>query len=305
MEYEKEKMDRYDIIFIGHVAAGEIEPFQGEPWSGCGGAPFFGAMAAAPLGKKLLVITRMAEADLACLEPLRSAGIDVYVKPSDETSKMRVIYPSRDVDVRQLFLVKSAGLFRIEDIPFLEPSLIHLGGLSDQEFTLEFVEGLKERGFRLSADMQSFVWQVDQMSRAIHFHDVPQKKEIFNMVDFVKLDAAEAKTLTGTDDLSVAAAILEGWGSHETLITRADGVHARHEGKEYFARFSNRTNKGRTGRGDTFIGAYLARRLECSIKESLEFAASLTSIKIEAEGPFTGTLQEVLERSAPRFHSTI
>jgi hypothetical protein len=56
-------MEQYDIIFINHVAAGEIEPFQGESFFGHGGASFFGAMAAAPLEKKLLVITRMSEAD--------------------------------------------------------------------------------------------------------------------------------------------------------------------------------------------------------------------------------------------------
>jgi hypothetical protein len=108
-----EGMHRYDIVFIGHVAAGQIEPFQGEPEYGYGGASFFGAMAAAPLGKRLLVITRMAQADHTHLEPLRFAGIDVYVQPTDATSRMRVVYPTPDVDERRLFLIASAGFFRI------------------------------------------------------------------------------------------------------------------------------------------------------------------------------------------------
>jgi sugar/nucleoside kinase (ribokinase family) len=292
------KTHRYDIIFIGHVAAGEIEPFHGEPEYTYGGAPFFGAMAAAPLGKRLLVITRMAQADHACLEPLRSAGIDVYVQPAGETSRMRVIYPTTDVDERQLFLIASAGFFRIEEMPPLEPCLVHLGALSDQEFTLDFMEGLKGRGFRLSIDMQSFVWWVDPTSGSIRYRDVPEKREIFRMADCVKLDVNEARWLTGTDDLFTAAEMLEGWGSRETVITRADGVLARGQGKSYFERFCNKGIQGRTGRGDTLIGAYLARRLDCSVQESLRFAAVLTSIKMEAQGPFRGTLAEVLERAS-------
>jgi sugar/nucleoside kinase (ribokinase family) len=291
-----EEMHRYDIIFVGHVAAGEIEPFQGEPEYGYGGASFFGAMAAAPLGKRLLVITRMAQADYACLESLRSAGIDVYVQPAGETSRMRVVYPTADVDERRLFLIASAGFFRIEEMPPVEPCLVHLGGLSDQEFTLDFMKALRERGFRLSVDMQSFVWRVEGTSKKIHYRDVPEKRDIFRMADCVKLDANEARCLTGTDDLLTAAEMLDGWGSRETLITRADGVLARCEGKNYFERFCNRSILGRTGRGDTLIGAYLARRLDCSIRESLRFAAVLTSIKMEAQGPFRGTLAEVLER---------
>ncbi len=291
-----EEMHRYDIIFVGHVAAGAIEHFRGEVEYTYGGAPFFGAMAAAPLGKRLLVVTRMAHADHAGLEPLRSAGIDVYVQPAGETSRMRVIYPTADVDERRLFLITSAGFFRIEEMPPLEPGLVHLGGLSDQEFTLDFMEALKGRGFRLSVDMQSFVWRVDQTSRLIHYGDVPEKRDIFRMADYVKLDVNEAGWLTGTNDPFTAASRLEAWGSRETVITRADGVLARREGKSYFERFCNRNVQGRTGRGDTLIGAYLARRLDCSVQESLRFAAVLTSIKMEARGPFRGTLAEVLER---------
>ncbi|MGD0230683.1 MAG: PfkB family carbohydrate kinase [Syntrophorhabdales bacterium] len=158
------------------------------------------------------------------------------------------------------------------------------------------MKALKGRGFRLSVDMQGFVWRVDRTSGAVHYRDVPEKRDIFRMVDCVKLDVNEARWLTGTDDLFTAAEMLDGWGSRETVITRADGVLARREGKNYFEKFCNRSIQGRTGRGDTLIGAYLARRLDYSVQESLKFAAVLTSIKMEAQGPFRGTLAEVLER---------
>lgn len=156
------------------------------------------------------------------------------------------------------------------------------------------MQELKERGFRLSVDMQGFVRQVDEATRVIRFGDVPKKQAIMGLTDFVKLDVVEAKILTGTDNISEAAAICRDWGSCETLITRSDGVLARSMDKNYFESFFNRSNAGRTGRGDTTFGAYLARRLDYSIKDSLKFAATLASIKMETPGPFNGTLKDVL-----------
>jgi sugar/nucleoside kinase (ribokinase family) len=115
-------------------------------------------------------------------------------------------------------------------------------------------------------------------------------------MDKVKLDIVEAKVLTGTDDLEQAARQFEAWGSPETLVTHAEGVLARVNGTTYYEKFSNRTTVGRTGRGDTTFAAYLARRSDHDVAESLEFAAALVSIKMETPGPFQGTLADVLTR---------
>jgi len=110
------------------------------------------------------------------------------------------------------------------------------------------------------------------------------------------VDIVEATVLTGTDDLEEAAKQFEVWGCPETVITRADGVLARVRGKTYFEKFTNRSTVGRTGRGDTTFAAYLARRKDHDVAESLKFAAALVSIKMETPGPFQGTLAEVLAR---------
>jgi sugar/nucleoside kinase (ribokinase family) len=209
---------------------------------------------------------------------------------------MKVIHPSADVDDREMFQMASAGFFTTSDIPAMDVRQVHLAGITDQEFDLDFVRGMRSRGFRLSADMQSFVRQVDPVTRAISFGDVAAKAELVQLLDMVKLDVVEAKVLTGTDDLDRAAVIFEEWGSPETVITRSDGVLARVDGKSYWAPFSNRSVVGRTGRGDTTFAAYMARRLDHGVDESLKFAAALVSIKMETPGPFGGTLADVLER---------
>jgi sugar/nucleoside kinase (ribokinase family) len=293
-------LDLYDIVFIGHVCFDEVIPYQGVPRTAPGSAVMCGALAAARVGKKVAVVTRMASKDDKILEPMRNNGIDIYVHPSEETTYMKVVHASADVDERQIYQLANAGFFSLEDLPPLATRCVHLAGITDQEFDLDFMHGLKENGYRLSADMQSFVRQVDPITHCISFKDVPDKIKIVNMLDMVKLDVVEAKVLTGTDDLERAALVFESWGCPEVLITRADGVLARVNGKTFYAKFSNKSVVGRTGRGDTTFAAYLARRSEFDVSESLKFAAALVSLKMETPGPFSGTMADVLARMQTR-----
>ena len=289
------EMNRYDIVFIGHLATATIVPFKGVPFAEWGGPAFFGPLAASCLSKKIASVTRIGKGEAELLSPLKTAGIDLFVQDR-EMARIRVVHPNTSVDERQIFLIKRGGYFTIDDMPPLDPCLIHLGGLSDREFPMEFMRTLKARGFRLSVDMQSFLWQVDNQSRIIHLGDIAEKQEILSMVDFAKLDVMEAKALTGTDFIHEQAEMLERWGSSETLITSSEGVLARRKGKSTVVKFTNTSTEGRTGRGDTFSGAYLARRLDHSVEDSLRFSSALTSIKMESTGPFRGSLHDVMER---------
>jgi sugar/nucleoside kinase (ribokinase family) len=293
-------MSCYDIVFMGHLCTATIFPFKGDPFVERGGPAFFGPLAASCLEKRIAAVTRIANSETQLLEPLKTAGIDLYVQPV-ETVQYRVVFPTANVDERQAFLIRGGGHFCIDDLPPIEPCLIHLGGLSIHEFSLEFMRALKKQGFRLSVDMCSFVNNVDEQTRLGYLADVPEKKEILSMVDFVKVDVMEAKALTGTDILRDQADILEDWGSLETVITYSEGALASSKGKTMFAKFTNRSTRGRMGRGDTFSGAYLARRLDHSVEDSLRFAAALTSIKMESLGPFPGSLEDVLKRMDDNF----
>ncbi len=255
-----------------------------------------GAVAAARIGQRVAVVTRMAPADDVILRPLLDLGVETFVIPSPETSYSVVIHPTPNVDERILKLARSAGPFAVSDVPAIATRDLHLAGISDQEFSLDFIRGLKAQGYRLSVDMQSFVRQVDPHTRTIEFRDVPLKKDIVALMSKVKLDVVEARVLTGTDDLEQAARQIEAWGSPETVITHAEGVLARVNGRTYYEKFSNHSTAGRTGRGDTTFAAYLARRGDHDVAESLKFAAALVSIKMETPGPFQGTLADVLTR---------
>jgi sugar/nucleoside kinase (ribokinase family) len=289
-------MNRYDLVFMGHVTIDEICAAEGSARGVPGGAPFFGAFAACWSKKKIAVVTRMAEEDASILEPLKAARIDVYLQPVASTTHMRVVHPTGNLDERLMVQTQNAGFFVTADVPPIEPCPIHLGALTDREFSLEFMRHLKQREFRLSVDMQNFVRQVDTETGAIQFKDAPDKREIVGLADIVKLDVVEAEVLTGIRNMEEAARLVEEWGALETILTCSDGALARHKGKTYFERFSNRSSQGRTGRGDTTMGAYLARRIDHTVQESLAFAVALASIKMETPGPFRGSVEDVLAR---------
>ena len=280
-----------DITFLGHLCYDEIHPFGGKPSTAPGSAVLCGAMAAARVGTK---VTSVAEGLHAMeREADRVGGVLV---PVAHTTRMRVVHPCADVDVREMNQTANAGYLQVTDMPAICSRFVHLAGITDQEFTLDLIRGLRARGYSVSADMQSFVRQVDPVTRKIAFADVPAKAEIAGLLDRVKLDVVEARILTGSDDLAAAAKQFADWGCPEVVITRADGVLARVDGETFFEPFSNRSVVGRTGRGDTTFAGYMARRLSHPPAAALKFAAALVSLKMETLGPFAGTLQDVLER---------
>jgi sugar/nucleoside kinase (ribokinase family) len=288
-------MKPYDIVFIGQLGTGTIIPFEGSPFIEQASPVLFAAIAASCLGKKTAAVTRVPEGEEYLLGPLKTAGVDLFVERG-EIVQYRVVFKTADIDQRQPFLIKGAKQFVIDDIPPFEPCLMHLCCVGAPQSQLELMRGLRARGFRLSVDMQGFVLQPDSETGALHPKDVHEKKEILSIADFVKVDALEAKVLTGADALQEQANILEGWGSAETIITSSQGALVQRTGKATFAKFTNASTRGRMGRGDTLIGSYLAHRLDHSVEDSLQFAAALTSIKIESPGPFRGSLDDVLER---------
>ncbi len=50
---------------------------------------------------------------------------------------------------------------------------------------------------------------------------------------------------------------------------------------------------GRSGRGDTCVGSYVAKRLSLPPREAGKWAAAATSLKVEKHGVFDRSISEV------------
>jgi sugar/nucleoside kinase (ribokinase family) len=77
------------------------------------------------------------------------------------------------------------------------------------------------------------------------------------------------------------------------LLTHGGGVLVHHDGTFHEAPWAPVAVRGRSGRGDTCTSAYLSRRLTATPAEAVVWAAAVTSLKLESEGPFRRDLAEV------------
>lgn len=280
---------RFDVVLVGHFAR-DKDVVNGEERNVLGGAVYYGAFPLKLMGINVAVVTKVAREDLSKLAIFEKEGIPVFVKESLQTTGIKNIYSSKNPDRRKHYLLGFANPFTEEDLRHLEAKIIHIGALIRGEAPLDLVRSLSKKA-DLSLDVQGFV-RVREGNRLV-IKDWEEKEQALPYVKYLKADRVEAETLTGSSDMKSAAKTLAKLGPSEILITHKDGAVLFAQGKFYQAPFSPKFLKGRSGRGDTCIAAYIGKRLSLPAPEALYFAAALTTLKLEKEGPFKGKLEDV------------
>jgi sugar/nucleoside kinase (ribokinase family) len=99
--------------------------------------------------------------------------------------------------------------------------------------------------------------------------------------------------LTGEKDIEKAARAYASLGPKEIVLTHRDGLLIHTDGRFHHFKFHSESMSGRSGRGDTCIGTYLAKRLNMSPLEAGKWAAAVTSLKVERLGVFDRPITEV------------
>lgn len=273
-----------DVAVLGHFAKDKII-VAGKESIASGGSVYYGALALRRLGLRVAVITRLAREDRPRLAELTAEGIRVYARSSAQTSGIANTYLTPDMDRRLTRPLGFAGRFRLRDLPKFTPRLWLVGPLMAGEVDLRFVQALAATA-PVALDAQGFV-RVREGNELV-FRDWEDKTRGLPLVHYLKVDLAEAEVLTGLSDRHSAAKALESMGAREVVLTHADGVLVRAAGRDYEAPFKPSSLAGRTGRGDTCFAAYLARRRSASPDDACQFAAHITSIKLETPGAFVG-----------------
>ena len=121
----------------------------------------------------------------------------------------------------------------------------------------------------------------------------PEMKATLPYLDVLKSDAVEAEFLTGETDIYKAAEVYAEMGPKEIVLTHKDGVLVQAEGKNYEMGFYPSELDGRSGRGDTCVGTYVAMRLSMDPQQAGIWAAAVTSLKMEKLGPFDRPISDV------------
>jgi sugar/nucleoside kinase (ribokinase family) len=285
-------MKHYDLISIGNYTKDTIISPAGTKIVD-GGAVNYAAHAAARLGKKVAVVTRLAREDQHVVEKFTQSGIDCYVTYTPRSTLLNLEYPTADPDIRTLSVMSIAGSIMAGEVENLDARAAVIGSSLRGEVGLDVIRALKAKGMLVAADMQGFVRVLRETE--LRYEPWDELQATLSQVDVVKSDAVEAEFLTGETDLRRAAEFYARLGPQEVVLTHKDGLLIYADGQFHEMNFYAARLDGRSGRGDTCIGAYVAQRLSLAPREAGIWAAAITSLKIENVGPFNRSIPEVEE----------
>lgn len=290
-------MHSQDIICIGHITKDKIVTPKAEIYMP-GGSSFYFSYGINHLGNKNLsyrLLTSLAEEDMQAVHDMRAAGIQVDVIPSRHTVYFENIYEA-DQNVRHQRVRAKADPFTIESVKDVKARYIVLGSLLADDFPLEVIQYLSTRG-TLVVDAQGYLREV--RGEKVYAIDWKEKREALKYIDILKVNEYEAEVLTSTAHLHKAAETLASWGVKEVLLTQGSfGSTLLADGQFYdIPAYEPLNVVDATGCGDTFVMGYVYKRAQgASVDEAGHFAAAVSTLKLEASGPFCGTEQQAINR---------
>ena len=284
-------MKSYDVIYAGNYTKDTLITPDGVRYVD-GGGMNYAAHVGRQLGLRTAIVTRLAKEDQHVVDNIRADGIDCYPVYSPTSTLMTLEYKTRNVDQRSLYVKSTAGTIQPEHLDGLEARAIVVSPSLRGEVEPEFFIAMRKReGVLISADVQGFVRVL--RGESLVYEDWPETELVLPNLDILKTDAVEAKQLTGETDIEKAAARLASLGAREVLLTHSEGVLVHADGEFHHFPFHSQTLLGRSGRGDTCVGSYVAKRLSMPPREAARWAAAATSMKMERVGYFQGTEAEV------------
>jgi len=284
-----------DIIILGHIAK-DINVIDGISKTETGGPVFYGGIAGAHMGIRITVITRLRKKDFSLLKDFKKYGIPYFAYPAEGTSGLKNIYSSKNLEERICKPLDFAGLFKKEEIPIIKTKYFVLGPILAGEIDLDLLEFLSAKyKDNLCLDIQGFIRVKEDDTIIYCTLSQKDKEHILSKINILKLDRAEALSLTGKDHIDDAAKELLDLGPKELLLTHEQGITLYTKYESFFFPWQYKCVQGRTGRGDTAFISYVGARISQSPKEALKFSVALTSLKLESAGPFILPLQQVID----------
>ncbi len=284
---------RYDIATVGNYTKDTIVNAAGTMYADGGGFNY-AARAAASLGCDVAAITRLASEDSHVLDVLRENGITVFATETPASTLMRLEYPTDNPDERILKTASTAGTYTPEEVRAVDAKAFVISPSIRGEVPFEVFEELRLKDTTIGADIQGFIRIIGPDTRLLHT-EWPERHQYLALVDVLKADIVEAESLTGETDLRSAARAMAAFGPREIVLTHRNGVLIHADGQFFEAEFHPVELVGRSGRGDTCLGSYMAARLKYPPAEAIRWSAAVTSLKMEANGPIARDYQEIVD----------
>lgn len=287
-------MSKYELCCVGHITLDKVVTPKNTVYMPGGTSYYFSHAIKHFDDINYALVTALAESEMQSVEELRAEGVEVAVMPSRHTVYFENIYGENQDNRTQRVLAK-ADPFSIDYLRQIEAQIFHLGSLLADDFSLEVVRYLSQKGL-VSVDSQGYLREVREQN--VYAVDWPEKKEVLRYVHFLKANEHEMEVLTGYTDPEQAAKEIYSWGVKEVLLTFGSMGSLIYDGETFHRIPAYLPNEvvNATGAGDTYMTGYLYQRAKgISIEEAGCFAAAMTTLKIEGMGPFSGTKADVLQ----------
>lgn len=287
-------MNKYELCCVGHITLDKVVTPKNTVYMPGGTSYYFSHAIKHFDDINYALVTALAESEMQSVEELRAEGVEVAVMPSRHTVYFENIYGENQDNRTQRVLAK-ADPFSIDYLRQIEAQIFHLGSLLADDFSLEVVRYLSQKGL-VSVDSQGYLREVREQN--VYAVDWPEKKEVLRYVHFLKANEHEMEVLTGYTDPEQAAKEIYSWGVKEVLLTFGSMGSLIYDGETFhrIPAYLSTEVVNATGAGDTYMTGYLYQRAKgASIEEAGCFAAAMTTLKIEGMGPFSGTKADVLQ----------
>jgi sugar/nucleoside kinase (ribokinase family) len=290
----------FDACVIGHVAR-DINTIGGteyEPHPG--GAAYYSTMVYTRLGLRVAVLTKVAAPDeLILLQELRAAGATVFNRSTATTTTFRNIYPQANADARLQRVDAAAEPLSVADLPPIRARIWQIGPLTDQDIDPAIIARCAGAGGAVGMDVQGLTRRI--VAAEVRPSDPLGGADHLRHLDVLKADEEEILTYTGCSSVDEATARVRDAGVREVLITRGSRgsvVYGDGDRLEIDAVPPRRVADA-TGCGDTYLAAYMIRRMSGADRvECARFASAAASLNIETLGAFRGSAEDIAARLA-------
>lgn len=284
-----------DICCIGHITKDKIVTPHRVVYM-AGGTSFYFAYAInqLPNDVSFSLVTSMDPTETEPAEKMRQAGIDVTLNASRNTVFFENIYGENQNERKQRVLAK-ADPFTIEQLEHVDAKVYHLGSLLSDDFSNEVVEYLAKKG-KVSIDVQGYLREV--IDEKVYPIDWKDKLKVLKNTYYLKVNEIEMETITGLKDAHEAAKLLHSWGVTEVIITLGSEGSLIYVDDTFYEipAYAPHEVVDATGCGDTYSAGYLYQRtLGATPTEAGKFAAAMCTIKLEHNGPFNRSIDDIHE----------
>ena len=283
---------RHELCCIGHITLDKVTTPH-ETVHMPGGTSFYVSHAIKNFDDiEYALVTAVGRPEQNVTVELQAQGIKTTVLASEHSVFFENIYED-NTDKRKQRVWAKADPFTVEQLEDISAEIFHLGALLADDFSLDVIKYLASKGL-VSVDSQGYLREV----RDTHVYaiDWPDKTKALRYIHFLKANEHEMEVLTGYADPKKAAKQLYEWGVKEVLLTFGSMGSLIYDGTTFYhiPAYIPSVIVDATGCGDTYMAGYLYKRAKgATIEEAGNFAAALSTLKIERSGPVNARLEDV------------